>query len=231
MTYCISDIHGEYELFMRLLEKIKFSGSDRLIVCGDIIDKGRASIRLAKTIFNMPNAYAIMGNHEYMFYKFYRSRMHSAILDFDTVLWHLQQYFSEDGELLDWDTVDMLVDLPYYVEEKDFICVHAGVPMDKRGRLIPLEQALPEELVHDRKFKDPDVLPKDSKCVLFGHTPTINVGNKVEILTYPKSVTMQNSRNISEYFKVHLDTGTALSGVLGCFCVDNCQSFYAVRNS
>lgn len=56
MTYCLSDIHGEYELFMRLLEKIKYSDSDNLIICGDVIDKGRASVRLAKTIFDMPNA-------------------------------------------------------------------------------------------------------------------------------------------------------------------------------
>ena len=123
---------------MLLLDKIEYSNSDRLIVCGDFIDKGASSVRLAKTIFDLPNSYFIMGNHEYMFFKFYRSRMHSAILDFDAILWHWQQYFPEDGNLLDWDTVDMLVDLSYYIEENDFICVHAGVPMDECGRLLPL---------------------------------------------------------------------------------------------
>lgn len=68
MTYCISDIHGEYDLFMRLLEKIRYSDSDRLIVCGDFLDKGTASIRLAKAIFDLPNSYSIMGNHEYTFF-------------------------------------------------------------------------------------------------------------------------------------------------------------------
>ena len=28
MTYVISDIHGEYDLFIKLLEKIKFSNSE-----------------------------------------------------------------------------------------------------------------------------------------------------------------------------------------------------------
>lgn len=32
--------------------------------------------------------------------------------------------------------------------------------------------------------------------------------------------------DITDYFKIHLDTGVALSGVLGCFAVNNCQSFY-----
>ena len=229
MTYCISDIHGEYDLFMRLLDKIKYSNSDRLIVCGDLIDKGAASVRLAKTIFDLPNSYCIMGNHEYMFFKFYRSRMHSAILDFDAILWHLQQYFPEDGNLLDWDTVDMLVDLPYYIEENDFICVHAGIPMDGCGRLLPLNEVSPEEFVHDRRFKDPTVLPKDSKCVLFGHTPTTYINSTPKILTYPKIGCLQGSQNISDYCKVHLDTGASMNGVLSCFCVDNCQVFYITK--
>ncbi len=37
MTYLISDIHAEYDLFMRLLDRIKFSDSDVLISCGDPI--------------------------------------------------------------------------------------------------------------------------------------------------------------------------------------------------
>ena len=229
MTYCISDIHGEYDLFMRLLEKIQFSDSDRLIVCGDFIDKGTASIRLAKAIFALPNAYCIMGNHEYMFLKFYRAKMHSENLNFDDMLCHLQQYFPTENTSLDWNTVDMLVDLPYYVEEKDFICVHAGVPLDSSGRILPLSEGLPEQFVYDRRFKSPKILPKDSKCVLFGHTPTMSIAPATKILAYPKNTQKSNERSISDYFKIHLDTGASLSGVLGCFCIDTCRAFYVTK--
>ena len=230
MTYCISDIHGEYDLFMRLLEKINYSENDRLIICGDFIDKGASSVRLMKTIFDLPNAHCIMGNHEYMFFKFYRTRMHSAIMDFDSILWHLQQYFPEDGHLLDWDCIQQLVNLPHFLEEKNFICVHAGVPMDDFGKVLPLEEADPEELIHDRRFKDPKILPKDSKCVFFGHTPTTYINNEPKIITYLKPNRAENSRNISDYYKIHLDTGASMTGVLGCFCVDNCQEFYVKRS-
>lgn len=227
MTYCISDIHGEYELFMRLLEKIKYSDGDRLIVCGDFVDKGTASVRLAKTIFSLPGSCCIMGNHEHLFFNFYRSRMHSAILDFDAILVQLQQYFPEDGHLLNWETIDMLVDLPYFIEEKDFVCVHAGVPMDEKGRVLPLSEASPEELIYDRRFKNPGVLPRESKCVLFGHTPTTYIINEPKILAYPTRHNNQHSpRSIADYCKVHLDTGASMSGVLGCFCIDTCQAFY-----
>ena len=64
MTYLISDIHGEYQLFIKLLEKIKFSPNDTMYVCGDIIDKGSDSVRLAKYISALPNIHCIVGNHE-----------------------------------------------------------------------------------------------------------------------------------------------------------------------
>ena len=69
MVYCISDIHGYYDLFCRLLDKIGFSNKDKLYVLGDFVDKGPDSIRLAKLLFSMPNVYCIAGNHEYDFLK------------------------------------------------------------------------------------------------------------------------------------------------------------------
>lgn len=228
-TYCISDIHGEYDLFMRLLERIKYSDSDRLIVCGDFIDKGGNSIRLAKTIFDLPHSQCIMGNHEYMFFKTYCAMTSSDMQDFDVVFQKLQQYFPDDGHLLDWDVVDRLLELPYYVEEKEFVCVHAGIPLDNRGRLCPLTEVLREEFVYDRRFKEPNVLPKESKCVFFGHTPTTYLGFAPKILTYPRYENKPDSRHISDYYKIQLDTGASKTGVLGCFCVDDCQSVYVTR--
>ena len=47
-----------------------------------------------------------------------------------------------------------------------------------------------------------------------------------EILLYLRKGAVRGSADIADYFKIHLDTGVALSGVLGCFAVNNCQSFY-----
>lgn len=229
MTYVISDIHGEYELFMRLLDKIKYSDSDELIVCGDIIDKGPQSVKLAKQIFSMPNAYCIKGNHEHMFFKFYRTRMHSAVMDYDAILWHLGQYFKDtDGELLDWDTVDRLTELPYYIERENFVCVHAGIPTDENGRLVDLSDADPDELVNDRLFKSERFLPQTEKCVFFGHTPTQYV-REGGILKYAREGKQEGSTNIEDYLKIHLDTGVYLSGQLGIFRVDDCSSHFVEK--
>ncbi|MDE5601016.1 MAG: metallophosphoesterase [Clostridia bacterium] len=231
MTYCVSDIHGEYELFLRLLNKINFSDSDRLIVCGDIIDKGKDSVKLAKYIFGMPNAECIAGNHEYEFLKLYWSLMKQSPNDFDALLKRLQNYFPYDGNLLDWDTVDAFDALPYYIKDENFICVHAGVPLDSESKLLSVEKASREQLVYDRVFKDESVAPIGGKCVLFGHTPTSYICGESRILAYKREAAAFGGRNIKDYYKIHLDTGTWLDGVLGCFRIDDCRAFYVNKES
>ena len=44
MTYAISDIHGCYEEYIKLLEKIGFSEDDTLYILGDIFDRGEKTI-------------------------------------------------------------------------------------------------------------------------------------------------------------------------------------------
>lgn len=223
MDYCISDIHGYYDLFCRLLDKIRFGGGDRLFVLGDIIDKGPHSVRLAKLLFSMPQAVCIAGNHEYDFLKFYRALMMQTE-DYEQVLRELRGYFA-DGALLDWETVDAIDLLPFSVEEALFIGVHAGLPV-QGGRLVPPASCRAEQLVYDRKFKEPDILPQGGKCVLFGHTPVRYLTGEDRILLYPRAGAPRGSGDIADYCKVHLDTGVSLSGVLGCICLDTCRCFY-----
>ena len=70
MTYCVSDIHGEYDLFMRLLEKIKYSDSDRVIIGGDLIngnkEKEKALCALDAILQELAplHPYFVRGNHD-----------------------------------------------------------------------------------------------------------------------------------------------------------------------
>ena len=62
----MSDIHGQYSLFERMLDKIKFSDTDDLYILGDIIDRGPENIKMIEKVFSTPNIHMIMGNHEQM---------------------------------------------------------------------------------------------------------------------------------------------------------------------
>ena len=223
MRYVISDIHGKYELFMRLMEKIGFSDSDTLYVLGDIIDKGEAPVRLLKTILSIKDARIILGNHEDMFLKFYRSRCEQTE-DFDEILQSARGYFT-DGEELTFDEIDAIENLPLYIEERDFICTHAGVPVLQDGSIPPLSSVGAGVFLNDRRFKEPNVFHTDPRCVFFGHTQTNGVCGKERILGYQRDRHAKPER-VSDFYKIHLDTGAWCTGTLGCFAIDTLRAYY-----
>lgn len=229
MTYFISDIHGEYDLFMQLMEKIRFCRKDKLIVLGDIIDKGPDSVRLLKLLLAQPNVSCILGNHEYDFLRNYRALMSKATDNCDEVLQKMQGWFRKDGKLLDWNVLDALDSLPVYLETDDYICVHAGLSLDEHGKITPLEKNDIKTLVYDRTFKNPATQVEGDKCVLFGHTPTKYVTGECGIIKYPKRRIRYGGNSIKDYQRIHLDTGDYVTGVLGCFCLETCKCFYVKK--
>ena len=46
MTYVMSDIHGQYEKYAQMLEKISFSDEDTLYILGDVLDRGDHSMKI-----------------------------------------------------------------------------------------------------------------------------------------------------------------------------------------
>ncbi|WP_081846758.1 metallophosphoesterase [Butyrivibrio sp. AE3004] len=49
-TYAISDLHGQYDLFQKLLDVIHFSDDDFMYVLGDAIDRGPDGIKILHTM-------------------------------------------------------------------------------------------------------------------------------------------------------------------------------------
>lgn len=67
-TYVISDIHGCYEDFMKMLKLIGLKKSDTLILAGDYIDRGPDSLKMLQYLSNRPgNVIALKGNHDKSF--------------------------------------------------------------------------------------------------------------------------------------------------------------------
>lgn len=194
-----------------------------MIICGDVIDKGEGSVRLLQLISKYKNFTFIMGNHEYDFLKYYRALMMNENSDYENVLKTLQTYFPTDGKLLDWDIMDWLEMQPFYLEREQYICVHSGIPISGDHTLMRAEEATAEQLVYDRRFKEPHVLPKTDKCVFYGHTPSNYLTGRHKIIAYPK---VENPVKVSDFTKIHLDIGTWLGGGVGCFCVETLKESY-----
>jgi serine/threonine protein phosphatase 1 len=70
-TLVISDIHGCYEKWIKLLKKINFNPKeDRLILLGDYLDRGDQSRQVIEETMRMVHAgeaIALRGNHDQQF--------------------------------------------------------------------------------------------------------------------------------------------------------------------
>ncbi len=65
-VYAVSDLHGQYLVFLKGLKKIGFSEDDRLYFMGDAVDRGPDGIKILQLIKDHENMDLIMGNHEFM---------------------------------------------------------------------------------------------------------------------------------------------------------------------
>ena len=64
-TYVFGDIHGCYNEFQKMLDRIGFSDDDRLILAGDYVDRGPDSLKMLHWLENCPkNVTPIRGNHD-----------------------------------------------------------------------------------------------------------------------------------------------------------------------
>jgi len=224
MRYAIADLHGNYELLVKLLKKINFGENDTLFVLGDTIDKGKDVRKILNLLFGelRDNSVVLAGNHEYELIKKVTDLIVKDASD-EEIVNECKKFLGV--EKLSIQDVDDIMNMPYFHEEDDFVLVHAGVPFDIKGNMIPLEQAPIEDLVYDRRFKRESFLPSNTKCVIFGHTPTFFIPDKKgKIVKYQKENTVGDKPK--DYYKVHIDTGNYLTGILGCLRLDDMQEFY-----
>ncbi len=73
----ISDIHGCFDEFQTMLDKIGLSEDDRLILAGDYIDRGPKSLEMLRWLENKPaNVTTIKGNHDEEFIEYVNLMQH-----------------------------------------------------------------------------------------------------------------------------------------------------------
>ena len=238
-TYVLSDIHGNYEVFIRMLQKIKFNSQDMLYIIGDICDRGPDSLKIYFYIQDYPNIILLKGNHEYMM----QEALEQAVIhnDFDypstafklwsqnggnTTIENIRNYLHKTGlNHLDYTIVrsaflknlyNYFKNLPLYLEievaNKNYVLVHAGIDPEAK-----LEDNQEDTMLWIRDYFF--LSPCDStKTYIFGHTPVCYI-------------TPDNGYNIwydDEFHnKIGIDGGLACGdmGQLNCLRLDDMQEF------
>lgn len=146
MVYAVSDLHGQYDLFLRGLSKIGFSDGDYLYVVGDAIDRGPNGVRLLEHIRKSGNMDLILGNHEYMMLRGLFGNRDDKDLWVNwnggrTTLVEFNSLEKEDQvELYDW-LRDRYVSKVVLVDGKGFCLVHSSfTPSVKNKRFSELSE-------------------------------------------------------------------------------------------
>ena len=117
-TLIVGDIHGCLQEFEALLEKAHFVlEEDRLILVGDLINKGPDSLGVLRKAHEL-GCEVVLGNHEWnalkaqknqSFYSKYTEKLKGELG---------QEY----GQWIQWFEA-----LPPFIEDKDFMVVHGGL--------------------------------------------------------------------------------------------------------
>ncbi|MBE6685667.1 MAG: hypothetical protein E7591_00350 [Ruminococcaceae bacterium] len=231
MNYVMSDIHGCYDKYLAMLEKIDFSSEDTLYILGDVIDRGDNGIDILLDMMKRRNVIPMLGNHELMAFtvlealnveiteenyssqisdKVYRSLTHwTDNGGYPTYKAFTALNYVKRKRILDYIN-DFIVYKELTVNGRDFLLVHAGLDNFSQGK--PLEDYSIKELVWYRcnynrvYFED--------KYLVTGHTPTfyIDPSNKGRI--YRKN------------FHIAIDCGAVFGNPLSCICLDTLEEYY-----
>ncbi len=234
MTYCMSDIHGDYEMYRRMLEKIRLRDEDALYILGDVVDRGPEPIAVLQDMMARPNVRPLLGNHEYMAARCLRfltkqiTEESVAELSADRLmdLFHWQNEGGaptiEGFRRLDPEgrqaVLEYLMEFELYEEleagGEKYVLVHAGPDHFSADR--PLWDYEIHELIWTRL--DYSKVYYHDRFLVTGHTPVAAIpGNE-----HPDAIFRAN-RHIA------IDCGCIPYGCLGAICLDTGEEFYVKR--
>lgn len=164
--FVITDIHGSFQTFVNLLEKINLDKSDQLFILGDMINRAPYSLyvieHVAKLILEGYRVFPLRGNHEQLFLDFAR---HNPLKLRTLALRQYSMHLLINGEMPQgiFDFFDVL---PFYYETDKFLMVHAGFDTGKKNPLSSWN-----DMLWIRSY--PYVKSKlKGKRVIHGHVPS-----------------------------------------------------------
>ena len=225
MIYAISDLHGCYEKYVKMLEKINLSDNDTLYVLGDIIDRESGGIDILLDMMNRPNVKPVIGNHESLAL----GPMKNIALSPTTAatvqntkaykLWMLSDGESAEKAFRSLDNETQIKVINYIESFSIYDEITVG------GRKFHLSHTLPDynpcKPIHDVSYlefiygqTDYGKIYENDTLFITGHTPTMLIDP-----AYKGSIYKKNNH-------IAIDCGAVFGGRLGCLCLDTMKEFY-----
>lgn len=227
MTYVTSNLHGDYEGFLKLLGAIDFNEDDLMYILGDIVDYGEGGIDLINDISMRYNVYCVVGEHDFTalrmlsgFSKMLESgETPSAEFISDMTGWNADGGAVTLAAFRDLDAdgregvIDYLSDMALYEEIKvgaeRYLLVHAGIANFSPD--IDLDTLAPEDFFGEAL----DLTKKyySDRTIIVGHNPTTSENGGDDRIYYGNG-------------SIDVDCGAGRGGRIGCLCLENKREFY-----
>ena len=240
MTYVTSDIHGCYEQYRLMLEKIKFGDNDILYVLGDAVDYGPKPMEVLRDMSMKPNIVPILGNHEYAAHEILKQlqlveitpegiqKKPGSDINIETFAFEIQTWLDIGGEStlhgfmkLPEDEKDLILE---YMEEfslyelikvngTKYILTHIGLPKGATAGNLDRFDAY-DFIADPDTYTDYGKQYFDDIVLCTGHLPTLNIGEE-----YRGKVFRENNH-------LGIDTGGVFGETFACVCLDTGKVFY-----
>ena len=232
-TYVMSDLHGEYDKYVKMLEKINFNEKDILYVLGDVVDRGKNPMKILLDMMLRPNVFPLLGNHDLIALnvlealKYELSEKNGKVSENLAMIlgaWleeggatTVGEFYTLTGEQ-QYAVIDYLKEFSLFeiaeTEDKAFVLVHSGLDNYRPDK--KLCEYTEDELLFCRPSPSEKYFEDDEDIyVVMGHTPTpIFPGwGKPEIL--------KNGKNI------FIDCAACNpKGKLACLCLETMEEYY-----
>ncbi len=225
MIYAMSDLHGCYDKFIGMLDKIHFSEKDTLYILGDVVDRGEDGIKLLLDLAKRKNVICLRGNHDntaLRILNYLKTPADSPLADKLIEIFKLwlsdggyptYKAFSALDEPGRQTVLSYLNSLPIFdeitVADRSFFLSHTGPQNEKMQNFdsCQMNDFLIGEIEYEKVyFKD--------KFFVSGHTPTELIDK-----SYKGRIYQKNNH-------IAIDCGAVFGNPLGCICLNTLEKFY-----
>lgn len=198
--FAIGDIHGCFNAFQLMLEqKIQLEKSDKLILLGDYIDRGKQSKEVIDYIIDLQtkgfDIVPLLGNHESMLLDAFNNEVRTPTWIQNGGSETLKSFKITSLKEIEPKYVEFLKGLSYFFAFKDYLFVHAGF---NDSDINPFADIYSMIWVCRPAYENPLLI---KKIIIHGHRPIP--------IAVCKDIVQSNMQVIN------LDTGCVYSNIMG----------------
>lgn len=231
MTYVIGDIHGCFDKYEAMLNKMQPTDNDAVFVLGDVIGIGDDGIAILQDMMYRTNIYPVLGEQEYMAKKVFPDvSEYTSLEEAKSELTgenaqNLEKWLEMKAEktLVDFlsldeegkeSIIDYLSEFQPYEKikagGKTFVLCHSGIDSFEEEK--DLDDYSEEDFVFAKT--DYSRIYFSDKYLVTGHMPTVAIDKALMGKVYAKK------RHLA------LDCGAVYSGRLAGVCLDTLKVYY-----